>query len=110
VYGRMIAERKQIAEKFRSEGKGEAQKILGEKERELKRITSEAYRTAQEIKGKAEAESTRLYAEAYGLDPDFYSFTQTLSVYGDALGKDSYLVLSTESEIFKYLKNFSKTP
>ena len=64
VYDRMIAERKQIAQKFRSEGKGEAQKILGEKERELKRIESEAYRTAQEVKGKADAESTKLYAEA----------------------------------------------
>ena len=60
VYGRMIAERKQIAEKFRSEGKGEAQKIMGEKERDFKQITSEAYRTAQEIKGKADAESTKL--------------------------------------------------
>ena len=63
VYGRMIAERKQIAEKFRSEGKGEAQKILGEKERDLKQITSEAYRTAQEFKGKADAEATIIYAE-----------------------------------------------
>lgn len=110
VYGRMIAERKQIAEKFRSEGKGEAQKILGEKERELKRITSEAYRTAQEIMGKADAESTHLYADAFGLDPDFYSFTQTLAVYRDSLGKDSSLVLSTESEVFKYFKGYSNTP
>lgn len=107
VYGRMIAERKQIAEKFRSEGKGEAQKILGEKERDLKRITSEAYRTAQAIKGKADAESTKLYAEAYGLDPDFYSFSKTLEIYSEALDKDSSLVLSTDSEFFKYLKGYS---
>jgi modulator of FtsH protease HflC len=110
VYGRMIAERKQIAEKFRSEGKGEARKILGEKERDLKRITSEAYRTAQQIKGKADAESTKLYAEAYGVDPDFYSFTKTLEIYDDALGKDSSLVLSTDSEFFKYLKGYSGKP
>jgi membrane protease subunit HflC len=110
VYGRMIAERKQIAEKFRSEGKGEARKILGEKERDLKRITSEAYRTAQEIKGKADAESTKLYAEAYGVDPDFYSFAKTLEIYSDALGKDSSLVLSTDSEFFKYLKGYSGNP
>ena len=107
VYGRMIAERKQIAEKFRSEGKGEAQKILGEKERDLKRITSEAYRTAQAIKGKADAESTKIYAEAFGADPDFYSFIKTLELYSDALGKDSSLVLSTDSEFFKYLKGYS---
>ena len=70
VYGRMIAERKQIAEKFRSEGKGEAQKIRGEKERDLKEITSKAYRTAQELKGKADAEVTKVYADAYGMDPE----------------------------------------
>ncbi len=108
VYNRMIAERKQIAEKFRSEGQGEARKILGEKERDLKRITSEAYRTAQEIKGKAEAEATKLYADAFGVDPEFYSFIRTLEIYNEALGKDSSLVLSTDSEFFKYLKGYTK--
>ena len=107
VYGRMIAERKQIAEKFRSEGKGEARKILGEKERDLKRITSEAYKTAQEIKGKADAESTRIFAEAFGRDPEFYSFSKTLELYGEALDKESELILSTDSEFFKYLKGYS---
>jgi membrane protease subunit HflC len=106
----MIAERKQIAEKFRSEGKGEARKILGEKERDLKQITSEAYKTAQEIKGAADAESTRIFAEAFGRDPEFYSFTKTLELYGEALNKDSELVLSTDSELFKYLKGYSDTP
>ncbi len=106
VYDRMIAERKQIAQKFRSEGKGEAQKILGEKERELKRIESEAYRTAQEIKGKADAESTRLYAEAFGLDPEFYSFVKTLEIYNEALSENSSIILSTDSEIFKYMKGY----
>ncbi|UCD31378.1 MAG: protease modulator HflC [Desulfobacterales bacterium] len=108
VYGRMIAERKQIAEKFRSEGKGEAQKILGEKERDLKRITSEAYKTAQEIKGRAEAEATKLYAEAFGVDPEFYSFIRTLEIYNEALDKDSSLVLSTDSEFLKYFKGYPK--
>jgi modulator of FtsH protease HflC len=110
VYSRMIAERKQIAEKFRSEGQGEARKILGEKERDLKRITSEAYREAQIIKGKADAESTKLYAEAFGVDPEFYSFTKTLEIYGEALDKKSALVLSTDSELFKYLKRYSDKP
>ena len=108
VYGRMIAERKQIAEKFRSEGKGEAQNILGEKERDLKRISSEAYRTAQEIKGKADAEVTKIYAEAYGADPEFYSFTKTLEIYGQALDDKNSLVLSTDSEFLKYLKDFTE--
>ena len=109
VYGRMIAERKQIAEKFRSEGKGEAKKILGEKERDLKRITSEAYRKAQIIKGKADGEATKLYADAFGVDPDFYSFVKTLEIYDEALDKDSSFVLSTDSEFFKYLKGHSET-
>ncbi len=106
VYGRMIAERKQIAEKFRSEGKGEAARIMGEKERDLKRITSEAYRTAQEIKGKADAEATRLYAQAYGVDPEFYSFTKSLEVYNETLGENSSVVLSTSAEFLKYLKGY----
>ena len=110
VYGRMIAERKQIAEKFRSEGKGEARKILGEKERDLKKITSEAYKTAQELKGTADAESTRIFAEAFGRDPEFYSFTKTLELYGEALDKDSEMVLSTDSDFFKYLKGYSSSP
>lgn len=107
VYGRMIAERKQIAEKFRSEGTGESRKILGEKERDLKKITSEAYRLAQEIKGKADAETTKIYASAYGVDPQFYSFTKTLEIYQTALDDKNTLVLSTDSEFLKYLKGYT---
>ena len=106
VYGRMIAERKQIAEKYRSEGRGEAQKILGERERDLQKITSEAYRKAQEIKGKADAEATVIYAQAYGVDPEFYSFVQSLEIYDQALGEKNTLILSTESEFLKYLKEY----
>jgi membrane protease subunit HflC len=106
VYGRMIAERKQIAEKFRSEGKGEAQKILGEKERDLQEIESKAYRRAQEIKGKADAEATIIYADSYGVDPEFYSFVQTLEVYIESLGEKNTLILSTDSEFLKYLKKY----
>jgi membrane protease subunit HflC len=105
VYGRMIAERKQIAEKFRSEGQGEARKIEGNRGKELKRITSEAYRTAQEVKGKADAESTRIYAQAYSKDPGFYSFLKTLDVYKETMDKDSSLVLSTDSDFLKYFKS-----
>jgi len=107
VFARMIAERKQIAEKFRSEGKGEARKIEGDKEKEMKRITSEAYKTAQEIMGKADGEATKIYGEAYGLGPGFYSFVKTLEIYKEGLDKDSSLVLSTDSEFFRYLKGYS---
>lgn len=108
VYSRMIAEREQIAEKFRSEGRGEASEILGEKDKDLKRITSQAYRTAQEIKGDADAKATRIYAEAYGLDPEFYSFTKTLEIYAESLDEGSDLILSTDSEFFKYLKGYDR--
>ena len=108
VFNRMIAERKQIAEKFRSEGKGEAQKILGDKDRDLKEIESEAYRKAQEIKGKADAEATQIYAQSYGVDPDFYSFVKTLEIYGEALDDKNSLILSTDSEFLKYLKGYTR--
>lgn len=107
VYGRMIAERKQIAEKFRSEGMGESKKIEGEQEKELKIISSEAYRKAQEIKGKADAEAARLYSEAFSRDPEFYSFVKTLEVYQNTLGEDTFLILSTESDFLKYLKGYT---
>jgi membrane protease subunit HflC len=106
VYERMIAERKKIAEKYRSEGKGEARIIEGDMEKEMKKITSEAYKTAQEIKGKADAEATLIYAEAFGKDPEFYSFIQTLEIYKEAMDKESSLVLSTDSEFLKYFKGY----
>jgi membrane protease subunit HflC len=108
VFDRMIAERKQIAEKFRSEGQGESREILGEKEKELKKIQSEAYRTAHEIKGRADAEATKIYADAFGIDPSFYSFSKTLEIYSDTLQKDAELVLSTDSDFLKYLKGYQE--
>lgn len=104
VYDRMIAERNQIAEKFRAEGRGEASNIRGEKERDLQVIRSEAYRVAQETKGKADAEASLIYASAYGRDPEFYAFLKTMDVYSQALEKDSTLILSTDSELMQYMK------
>jgi membrane protease subunit HflC len=106
VYGRMIAERKQIAEKFRSEGKGEARKIEGDMEKDLKEIDSGAYKTAQEISGKADAEATLIYARALGKDPEFYSFIQTLDIYKDTMDKSTSLVLSTDSELLRFFKGY----
>ena len=106
VYERMIAERNKIAEKYRSEGKGEARKIEGDMEKEMKKITSGAYKTAQEVKGEADAEATLIYAEAFGKDPEFYSFIQTLDIYKETMDKESTLVLSTDSEFLKYFKGY----
>ncbi len=107
VYGRMIAERRQIAEKYRSEGRGEASNIKGDKEKELQKIRSEAYKTAQELKGTADAEAARIYARAYGVDTDFYSFIKTLDVYKESLDSRTTLVLSTDSEFMKYFKQIA---
>ena len=103
VYERMIAERRQVAEKFRAEGNGEAQKWLGKKDKELKKIQSEAYKTAQIIKGAADAKVTKILAKAFNRDPSFYSFVKTLDVYKKSLGKNSTMVISTDSEFLKYL-------
>jgi membrane protease subunit HflC len=108
VFERMIAERQRIASKYRSEGDGKSAEIRGQKERELKRIQSEAYRKAQEIMGKADAEATRIYALAYNLDPELYQFLKTLETYRTSLGKDTWLLLSTDSEFLKYLKSSGK--
>jgi modulator of FtsH protease HflC len=108
VFERMIAERQRIASKYRSEGDGKSAEIRGQKERELKRIQSEAYKKAQELMGKADAEATRIYAQAYNLDPELYSFLKTLESYRTSLAKETWLLLSTDSEFLKYLKNSGK--
>lgn len=108
IYERMISERKRIADKFRSEGQGEAAKILGDKERDLKKIQSDAYRQAQEIKGKADAEATTIYAQAYNQSAEsraFYQFLKTMDTYKTTLSEKDWLVLSTKGDFFKFLQN-----
>jgi membrane protease subunit HflC len=108
VYERMIAERQRIADRFRSEGEGEAFRIRGEKDRELLRIRSEAYRKAQEIKGAADAEATNIYASAYNRSAEtrsFYQFLKTMESYKTSLDAKSSLVLSTDADFYRYLKN-----
>jgi membrane protease subunit HflC len=107
VYERMIAERQRIAERFRSEGAGEASRIQGERDRELKRIQSEAYKQAEEIKGDADARATRIYAQAYNRSADsreFYSFMRTMESYENTLDAQSWLILSTDGEFYRLLK------
>jgi len=103
VENRMIAERQSIAERFRSEGQGRSQEILGNMERDLRRIRSEAEREAEEIRGEADAEATKIYGEAFGADPEFYSFFRTLESYR-ALGENSTIMLSADSDFFRYLE------
>jgi len=107
VFERMIADRKQIAEKFRSEGKGESQKIEGEKEKDLERIYSEARKKAEVIKGEADATAAQIYTSAYGRDPEFYSFIKTLSIYQESLDTTTGAILSTDNEFLKYLNGYN---
>ena len=110
IFERMISERKRIAEKYRSEGQGEASKILGEKERDLKRIQSEAYKTAQEIIGKADAEATIIYARAYNRSSEsreFYRFLKTMETYRTTLSDKDWLFLSTKGDFFGYFQKQS---
>lgn len=104
VFARMIAERKRVGERYRSEGEGQSARIGGEKQRELQRIQSEAYMKAQAIRGKADAEATRIYAEAYSRDPGFYAFVKSLETFEKAADPKTTLVLTTNSDLFKYLK------
>jgi membrane protease subunit HflC len=117
IHEQMISERMQIAESFRSDGKGEAAKINGRRQKELDQIQSEAYRTVQELMGKADAQATQIYAQAYNTSPaaaDFYQFIKTLETYKSSLGRDTTLILSTDSDLFKYIKKIdggmTKTP
>jgi membrane protease subunit HflC len=110
IYDRMISERRQIAERFLSEGKGEAARIRGNRVRDLSKIQSEAYRQVEEIRGQADAKATEIYSLAYNQNAQsifFYEFTRTMDSYKSVLDTGSTLVLSTESDLFKFLKSMS---
>ncbi len=113
IYSRMASERKQIAERFRSEGTGEGSRIEGDRERELKKINSEAYRRVQDIAGKADAEAVKIYAGAYNASPsaaDFYQFTRTLETYEKVVDENMTVVLSTDTDLFRMLKGLPPPP
>ena len=107
IYDRMISERRQIAERFLSEGNGEAARIRGNRVRDLNKIQSEAYRQVEEIRGVADAKATEIYADAYNQSPEaaaFYEFTRTMQSYESIISDRTTLILSTDSDMFKFLK------
>lgn len=111
IYDRMISERRQIAERFLSEGNGEAARIRGNRVRDLNKIQSEAYRQVEEIRGLADAKATEIYAQAYNKNVEsveFYEFTRTMQAYKAMIGSSTTLVLSTESDLFKFLKGMKQ--
>src|SRR5215813_2643062 len=111
IYDRMISERRQIAERFLSEGNGEAARIRGNRVRDLNKIQSEAYRRVEEIRGVADAKATEIYARAYNQSPEavaFYEFTRTMQSYKSIIAENTTLVLSTNSDLFKFLKGMAQ--
>ena len=113
IYQRMKSERLQIAERFRSEGEGEAARIAGQKERDINEIQSTAYREFQKIRGEADAKASEIYARAYTQNAqaaEFYEFMKTMETYLTIFSRDSTLMLSTDSELFKLLKRIDPIP
>lgn len=111
IYARMISERQQIAERFRSEGAGEAARIIGNKEKDLQQIISEAYRKTQSIKGEADATATDIYARAYNQNKtsrELYDFVQTLETYQAVIDSKTTLVLTTDSDMYGLLNGIDK--
>jgi membrane protease subunit HflC len=107
IYERMISERRRIAERYLSEGNGEAARIRGDRVRDLNKIQSEAYRAVEEIRGVADAKATEIYAKAYNQSRaavEFYEFTRTMQAYKAIVAENTTLVLSTDSDLFKFLK------
>ena len=110
IYDRMTSERRQIAERFLSEGNGEAARIRGNRVRDLNKIQSEAYRQVEEIRGVADAKATEIYARAYNQSPEaikFYEFTRTMQAYKSIIAENTTVVLSTDSDLFKFLKGIT---
>lgn len=113
IFERMISERRQIAERFRSEGNGEAARIRGNLMRDKDRIQSEAYKQVEQIRGEGDAKAAEIYANAFNQSDEaskFYQFTRTLDVYDSVISADSTLLLSTESELYKFLKQTDDLP
>lgn len=111
IYQRMISERLQIAQRFRSEGEGEAARISGKKERDINEIESTAYKRVQEIRGEADAKATEIYAKAYTQRPEateFYRFMKSMETYRKVINHDTTMVLSTDSELFALLKRVER--
>ncbi len=107
IHQRMISERLQISQRFRSEGEGEAARINGNKERDINEIESTAYKRVQEIQGEADAKATEIYAKAYGQKSEaaeFYKFLKSMETYRKVIDGDATIVLSTNSDLFSLLK------
>lgn len=103
VFARMVAERERLAKGYRAQGQEESDKITSRTDKEVTIILARARKRAEELRGEGDAEATKIYADAFGSDPEFYSFVRNLEAYEKSVDKDSTVVLSTKSELFRYL-------
>ena len=111
IYQRMISERLQIAQRFRSEGEGEVARIFGQKERDINEIQSTAYKRVQAIRGEADAKATEIYGKAYTQSPQatvLYRFLKSMETYRKVINHDATIVLSTNSDLFSLLKRIEQ--
>jgi modulator of FtsH protease HflC len=108
VFQRMRAERDRVAKQYRSEGEEEAAKIRADTDKEKTILLAQAYETAQKLRGEGDGESTRIYADAYGKDAEFYAFSRSMDTYERAFGETTTVVLSSKSELFRYLLDPSR--
>jgi membrane protease subunit HflC len=110
VFARMRAERDRVAKQYRSEGEEEAAKIRADTDKEKTILLAKAYEKAQRDRGEGDAQGIKIYAEAFGKDPEFYAFSRSLDAYEKALDAKSSLVLSSDSDLFRYLAQPAKGP
>jgi membrane protease subunit HflC len=104
LFNRMVSEQNMIAEKYRAQGEGKKQEILGKQIQKEKEITSGAYLKSQKIKGTADAKATEVYAKAYGKSPELYNYYKTLETYKKTLDPSTYFILSTDSKYLHFLE------
>lgn len=105
IYSRMRAERERIAKRYRSEGVEEQLKIKAETDKEKAIIIAEAKRRSEELRGEGDAQAIKIYANALERDPEFYAFLRSLETYRESLNPEATLVLSANSQLFKYLES-----
>jgi membrane protease subunit HflC len=108
VFQRMRAERDREAKRYRSEGAEEAAKIRAKTDKDTTILIAKAYQEAEKLKGEGDGESTRIYAGAYGKDAEFYNFVRALEAYEKSITPETEVVLSTNSELFRYLSRPSE--
>lgn len=108
VFNRMRTERERLAKKFRAEGDEEARKIRSESDKEVQILMAEARKQSEILRGQGDAQAVKIFADAYGRNPEFYQLVRTLEAYRLSITEGTTLILSPNSEFFRYLKQLDR--